>query len=166
MDVETIRLLYQYNDWVNQMLLDVAEQVPADRLHDSFGTSFESIHGTLVHILGAEISWLGRWQGASPPRRLNPTDVPDLATLRERWAAHQAELEAFLAEVTTERLDATVAYVTSAGEPNAQPLGWLMLHVVNHGTHHRSELADLLTRTGYPPPDTGLLSYYRRVMGS
>ena len=101
MDVETIRLLYQYNDWVNQVLLDVTEQVPADRLHDSFGTSFESIHGTLVHILGAEISWLGRWQGASPPRRLNPTDVPNL-----------------------------------------------------------------LTRTGYPPPDTGLLSYYRRVMGS
>lgn len=35
------------------------------------------------------------------------------------------------------------------------------LHVVNHDTHHRSEVATMLTRVGHVPPGTDLIVHYR-----
>ena len=53
MDLKTIRLLHDYNRWVNERLLATVHQVPADRLTEKLGASFDSIHGTLAHMLGA-----------------------------------------------------------------------------------------------------------------
>ena len=40
-------------------------------------------------------------------------------------------------------------------------LGMLLVHVPNHATHHRSEIATMLTMVSGPPPDTGINSYCR-----
>jgi uncharacterized damage-inducible protein DinB len=39
----------------------------------------------------------------------------------------------------------------------------MLLHVPNHATHHRSEIATMLTMVSGSPPDTGLMSYYREM---
>src|SRR5262249_35001632 len=48
--------------------------------------------------------------------------------------------------------------------PQGRVLGlsaWQMLvHLVNHGTHHRSEVAELLTRLNSPPPGLDPLIYF------
>lgn len=160
MDVEGIRGLYDYDRWVSARLLAVAERLPPERTRQPFGGSFDSIHNTLGHILGAQITWLSRWRGVSPRRVIAGGDFADLAALHDRWAAHQRDLDAFLADLTAEQLAAPLAYTNTAGVPHAYPLRQQMLHVVNHGTHHRAELADMLTRSGSPPPPTDLLVYY------
>ena len=43
------------------------------------------IHGTLAHMLAAEIVWLTRWQGAAPPRLLAASDFSDPAAIRALW---------------------------------------------------------------------------------
>jgi len=47
------------------------------------------------------------------------------------------------------------------GNPWRQPLGQLVLHVVNHGTHHRSQVSRFLRVMGHVPPKLDLVSYYR-----
>lgn len=163
--VELVRTLYDYNRWVNERLLAVAEQVPPERQRERAGGSFDSIHGTLAHLLAAEIIWLSRWRGVSPPRLFGAADVADLAAIRRRWAENQRGLEAFLAELTPERLDEELHYTSTEGRPYAYPLWQMMVHVVNHGTHHRSELAELLTRAGHPPPPTDLIRYFAERSG-
>jgi len=37
-------------------------------------------------------------------------------------------------------------------------LGALLLHVANHATHHRSEIATMVTMVSGSPPDTGLVT--------
>jgi len=37
----------------------------------------------------------------------------------------------------------------------------MLLHVPNHATHHRSEIATMLTIAGGAPPDTGIHTFYR-----
>lgn len=165
MDLETIRLLYGYNHWVNQRLLATAEKVPLERTRESFGASFDSIHGTLAHILGAQVAWLSRWRGVSPTRLIGADDFDSLAAIRARWEQHQRELEAFLEELTPERLSAPLRYTRPTGETHELPLGQMMLHMVNHGTHHRSELADMLTRVGHAPQPTDLVRYCLELAG-
>lgn len=159
MDMDTIRFLYTYDSWVNRRLLANAERLPPDRTRESFGTSFDTIHGTLAHILGSQIIWLSRWRGVSPTRRITGTDFPSLAAVRQRWSEHHQELEAFMGGLTNEDLNAPLSYRNTEGKGYTLPLWEQMVHVVNHGTHHRSELADMLTRGGYAPEPTDLIRY-------
>lgn len=159
MDLETIRLLYGYERWVNRRLLATVEEVPPEQLREGYGVSFDTIHGTLAHILGAQIAWLSRWQGVSPTRLIGAGDFESLEAIEARWEQHERELDAFLAELTPERLAAPVLYTRPTGESYQLPLWQLMLHAVNHGTHHRSELADMLTRVGHAPQPTDLVRY-------
>jgi len=163
MQVQAIRDLYQYDAWVNGRLLDLAEQVPEDQTRIQLGGSFDSLHGTLAHILGAEIVWLSRWRGISPARTPGGADFTDLAAVRARWDEHDRELEVFLSELTEERLVAPLRYTNTSGEVWEYPLWQMLVHVVNHGTHHRSELADMLTRLGLTVPPTDLLVYFDRT---
>jgi uncharacterized damage-inducible protein DinB len=50
------------------------------------------------------------------------------------------------------------------GERYAYPVWQMMVHLVNHGTHHRSELAEMLTQLGSPPPSLDLLVYYDHLV--
>ncbi len=50
-----------YNQWMNQKLYAVCGDIPdAERKIDR-GAFFKSIHGTLNHILVADLIWLGRF---------------------------------------------------------------------------------------------------------
>jgi uncharacterized damage-inducible protein DinB len=158
-DPQAIQLLFAYNQWVNERLLAVALQVPSGRQHEMFGAGFDSIHGTLAHILGAQITWLSRWRGTSPMKVLGAADFADLAELQTRSAAYQRDVGAFLAGLTAEQLAAALPYTNTSGRAFAYPLWQQMLHVVNHGTHHRAELADMLTRVGLTVPPTDFLVY-------
>ncbi len=81
---------------------------------------------------------------------------------REAYLAGRMPVR-FLADLTPERLVAPLSYTTTGGQSFTQPLWQPLLHVVNHGTHHRSEAADLLTRLGHPPPPLDLIIYYRET---
>lgn len=165
MDVTTIRSVYAFNRWVNEMLLAEAEKLIPEQARQSAGASFDTVHNTLAHMLGAEVNWLTRWQGGST-KMLGGDDFADLAAVRARWAEQNAAMDAFLASLTEERLAGPVSYTTTNGTTYTQPLWQLMLHMVNHGTHHRSELCEMLTRAGHPPPQTDMVHYFRSVAKS
>ncbi|HJP27606.1 MAG TPA: DinB family protein [Dehalococcoidia bacterium] len=44
-----------------------------------------------------------------------------------------------------------------SGEVRIRPLWELMLHVVNYGTQHRSEVEMMLTKFGHSPGDMDIL---------
>lgn len=160
MDMETFRSLFGYHRWVTERLLADAERLPHEQTRQSFGASFDSIHGTAVHLLGAERTWYSRWTG-EPPIATRAEDYPDVATVHGAWLQQQRRLDEFLDGLTAARLDQELRWTNSAGLAFELPLWQTLLQVVNHGTHHRAELADMLTRAGRPPEPTDLIVYYR-----
>jgi uncharacterized damage-inducible protein DinB len=165
MDTETIHALYRYHDWVNHRLLDTAERLPVELTHERFGASFDSIHNTLAHILAAQIAWLSRWKGITPDRLLSGSDFPSIQTIRERWRSAEKEIWDFIEGLTSEKLAEPIRYANFSGQVFQLPLWQMMLHVVNHATHHRSELADMLTRAGHAPPATDLHVFFLEQSG-
>jgi uncharacterized damage-inducible protein DinB len=73
-------------------------------------------------------------------------------------------MDGFLGALTSDQLAKTVAYTNTMGERYAYPVWQMMVHLVNHGTHHRSELAEMLTQLGSPPPSLDLLVYYDHLV--
>jgi uncharacterized damage-inducible protein DinB len=52
-----------------------------------------------------------------------------------------------------------INYRLLSGKAYRQPLGLLLHHVPDHGTHHRSEIATMLTMVSGSPPGTGLARF-------
>jgi uncharacterized damage-inducible protein DinB len=163
MNADDIRLLYAYNAWANALILDKTAGVSeADYFATRPGLSFGSLHGTLLHTLGAEALWYQRWQGESPPAMLSETDLPTFAALRERWRAEEAKQQAYLAKLRDLDIEAPLNYRTTEGNTYTQPLGPLMVHLVNHGTQFRAEAAVALTQIGRSPGDLDFVLFLRQ----
>ena len=161
--LDLIRSAYAYNDWANRQVLGAVEAVGPARFRESYGgSSFDSLGQTLAHVLVAEMLWLHRWQ-RGPSRMPQPFDERNinLNELRSAWRRHYSQQEAVLAALTTAQLDSEVRYQSSAGVLYEQPLWRIILHPVNHGTHHRAEIADMLSRSSSQAPWLDLIQYER-----
>jgi uncharacterized damage-inducible protein DinB len=167
MTPENLQLLYAYNDWANQQILNQAEKLTSEQLRAPDEGSFGSIHDTLFHLMESEWLWLDDiWRGRAVKRGgyadLDLADFPDLATIEARWSEVRAELQDFVAALTPDgenSPDQIIAYEGDAGAIRRRPLWLLMLHVVNHATQHRAEAAAMLTRTGHSPGELDLTLY-------
>jgi uncharacterized damage-inducible protein DinB len=151
MITDAIRLMYDYNTWANERIMaQVAELTPEQYVAPG-SASFSSVRDTLVHTLWAQALWLSRWQGGPNFPWYDPDEYPDLAALRTRWRELDAKTRAFVAGLDDATLNQTIRYRNSKGKAMAYPLWQIMLHQVNHGTQHRSEVAVLLTEYGHSP---------------
>jgi uncharacterized damage-inducible protein DinB len=112
----------------------------------------------------AQKSWLSWWDGSLSAAdayrlRLHPADYPDVLALRSLWAALEAQTVAFVRGLT----DADMARVYENALPNGHVerlrLSTMMLHVANHGTQHRSEVAAMLTGFGLSPDQLDYIDY-------
>ena len=160
MHIEYIRILYEYNSWANARILASAASVPSE-LWGSAALGYCKLRDTLVHTLAAEWNWCSRWQGVSPKAMLDPNDFPTLESVLLRWNVEANTMADFAARLSESDLQARFAYTTTSGKPMSNTLWHTMVHLVNHGTQHRSELAMLLTELGHSPGNIDIISFLR-----
>jgi uncharacterized damage-inducible protein DinB len=160
MSLELIHGLYDYHRWANRRLFAVTVLLGEDAAGRKIGShfSYPTLRRMFTHVYGADWLWLNRWKGGSPTP-LSPSSIPSLAELRERWDALEKEQQAFLDALTEADLGRLVDYKNIDGKAYRVPLGPLLHHVPNHATHHRSEIATMLTMVSGSPPDTGRATY-------
>jgi uncharacterized damage-inducible protein DinB len=165
MAVHLIRELYDYHRWANRRLFDVAAGLE-DAVTRDMGKhwSVPTVKGMFAHLYGADSVWLSRWKGGSPARLPGDADFRMLADLRAAWDALEAEQCAFVEGLADDDLARPVTYKNTAGEQFRVALGPLLQHVVNHATHHRSEIATMITLISGSPPDTGINTYRTAVV--
>jgi uncharacterized damage-inducible protein DinB len=155
-----LQRLFAYTRWANARTLESVEPLTAEEYGRQVGGSFGSIRGTLVHLYGADWVWLERLHGRSP-RALPSADesVASLESLREKWRAVEDATAAFADGLTPDRLETTVTYVNFVGETWTYTLGDALLHIANHGTYHRGQIATLLRILGRTPVSTDYLRW-------
>lgn len=157
MSVAMVRDLYDYHRWANRRLYDFAVGLGEGPCAREVGKQFSYpvVTRMFAHLYGADWIWLRRWKGASP------TTVPGdalttMASVRETWDPLEAEQRAFVDALHDGDLARIVEYRNTEGTALSAPLGQLLVHVANHATHHRSEIATMVTMLSGSPPDTGI----------
>jgi DinB family protein len=65
MTEDDLQLLYEYDRWANNRVLQAASALSAEQFTRDLGGSFRSVRDTLVHIIGGEWIWCGSERGAS-----------------------------------------------------------------------------------------------------
>jgi len=158
MRVADIQELFDYNAWANGRILTAAAGITAEEFTAPTRFPRESLRACLLHILNAARFHLGQWEGGSPRAALAAGDFPDVASLITRVTLDEAALRTFLASLTDADLDQprTISFGGDYDDVTA-PLWKLMVHIVNHGTQHRSDAAQMLTELGHSPGDLDLM---------
>jgi uncharacterized damage-inducible protein DinB len=145
-----LKAFYDYNAWANDHILEVAARLSGEELTRKLGASFDGVAGNLSHILSAQEIWLSRWT-EHEPRTHTVEGRQSLEALRAAYSRSHESLARYLTGLAIDQLDASFAYVDLQGTPQERVRWQTMLHVVNHGTHHRAETAMLMTAMGHAP---------------
>ena len=160
--LKTLRYHIDYTAWASRKLLEAAAALSSDELTRDFGTADKSVLGTLLHVYGADYAWMERMEGRSISQRPYGEEA-SLAWLQVEWPRLLERWKAYVAGLTEETAEAEIAYVTFKGDPFRSAVWKIVMHVVNHGTHHRGQAAGFLRSMGKTPPVLDLMQYYRQL---
>ena len=157
MHKQDIELLIAYNFWADNEILTACERISEAEFTRQVTTDpgWHSLRGTLVHLLDTAYGWRVALQNLPDAGVISEADFPDVASLRARWLAEEAAWPAYIAP-----LDEAALNAVWRKEGNRQRTRWqTILHVVNDGTHHRSEAAAMLTGYGQSPGELDFEGY-------
>jgi uncharacterized damage-inducible protein DinB len=153
MNLQDILLIYEYNYWANKRILAASTNVTQEQFMAPAHFPYGGLHGTLLHILDTEWGWRSLFEAIDSASDLTAVDFPTLAALEVRWQQEEGAMRAYLNKLSNEDMGRHLQYATDTGIQRDRILWHCLLHVVNHGTQHRSEAAALLTEYGQSPGD-------------
>jgi uncharacterized damage-inducible protein DinB len=147
---EPLLALWDYDTWANECILAAAADLPPESLRQPLASGHDTLLGTLYHVVGAAHTWRVRAETGRDPIEWTEQDIPDLAALAARMRAEAVAMRAFLEALPDALLTQPMRYITE-GVVRERPRWHVLLHLVNHGTHHRGEVAAALTALGRSP---------------
>lgn len=166
-----VRLMAEYNQWMNAKLYEVCARLSLAELHENRGAYFGSVIGTLNHLVVADILWLqriGRGLGDRPelgdvmqlptPEALNTTIDSNLKQLEGLRKSLDESLLSFARTIEDVDLQKTIIYKNIKGVESSRGVFTLLMHVFNHQTHHRGQMTTLLSQAGQDVGVTDLLA--------
>lgn len=145
--------LYQYNAWSNARILSCLQR---QHVQD------EKILTLMGHIVAAQFLWLHRVKGLPPPdvKLWGNYTLEQLKPMTEeagkKWLQFVESQDSFNRELT---------YTNYVGEPYTNNVEMIMIHLVNHSSYHRAQIAMLLRQSGLEPINTDFITYDRVIRG-
>jgi len=157
---DVLREHLRYTAWASHRLVHAVEYLPADHLAHDFHTSERSILGTLVHVFAADRIWFSRIKGETGVSFVSEVDY-NLHVLQIDWPLIYDKWMEWAGALTDSDVREQISYHDLKGNPYVTPVWEIVLHVVNHGTHHRGQVSGFLRALGHTPPQLDLIRYYR-----
>jgi len=162
MTLHETKTLHAYNSWADNRIFDALESLPEEQYLRDLKSSHGGLHGTMIHLVGAEKIWLERFRGEAQPF-LTKDPPPTLAALRKIWEDVGYQTAKWLGMMTDQKLAGTFAMKTLKGETQTHVFWQAFQHLVNHSSYHRGQIVTMLRQTGAPPPVTDMILFYRET---
>lgn len=157
----------RYHAWATERLLTSTAPIPDKFYRKPCGLFFQSIHGTLNHLLltDSEI-WYPRFtQGHTATVALDVKLEGNRTALASRLFAATARWPDYIASLDEAALADDLRYTMTTGQARTLPMAGALLHVFNHATHHRGQITAALSMMGfaYEPLDLPFLIFSERA---
>ena len=153
----------EYTIWATNRLLHAAAELSEEERRRDFGTADKSIEGTLTHLLRSERTWFLRIRDGTPrvPWAL-PNDEEWDHLMRE-WPHVHRQWRDWASGLSEQDAEEALTYKDLKGNDWTQPIWQIVLHVVNHSTHHRGQVTGFLRAVGKTPPPLDFIAFVRGV---
>jgi len=147
---ESLVKLWHYNNWANTILIENFQQdVP---------TILPSCLLLLSHIINAQIIWLDRMEDRRSTVGLWEEHSLDICS---QYHADSSPVLLRKIETLSWKYPQLVQYHNMRGVLCTSTLADILLHVLNHGTYHRAQIAQLMQQAGIVAVNTDYIRYSR-----
>lgn len=156
-----------YNAWANDRIYEAASGLTKEEFARDVGAFFQSMRGTLNHLLVTDRIWLKRFTGeGDAPAALDTILYIDFAKLRVARQIEDRRLIDWIASLSDKALAGRFTYMTVTDMRTiSQRLAPALSHLFNHQTHHRGQAHTILTVLGKEAPPLDLIYFQRTEEG-
>ncbi len=143
--------LFEYDNYANQKIFSILKANPLDKPVQ-----------LMAHLLAAQQIWLSRCNGTAGT---NYTIWPkgDINAFGNQTAENHQQWLNYLNTLKDEDFNRQIIYKNSQGDEFKNTLTDILTHVINHGTHHRAQIGQLLKAEGTNElPNTDFIFYLRQ----
>ena len=158
MDTDSLLALVRFHAWANDRILTTAAGLSDEQFRRNGVLDHGSAYDTLRHLADVDWSWREFCAGNDVGETYawdHGFTLDDLPNIHAFCLDEEARLRDYVSSLDVRGLTEPLAM---SGDPDDAIPRWLIIaHVVNHGTHHRSELARYLTECRRSPGDMDLL---------
>lgn len=149
MELELIKTFTEYHIEMTRRLWNSINQISDEQFLADDAYSRGSIRNLMVHLVNTDSNWLAGLKNIpekedAPKRKYE--DYPDRASVRAFWDITAKDLAAYNNTLTDSELNENPMEIPS-------PRWQVLLHIINHGTDHRSTVLQRLHEYGAPTFD-------------
>lgn len=144
---------YSYNAWANRTIITCLEQQ---------SVKDEKILTILGHLVSANFIWLNRIKGL-PKSEFKLWGDYSLSQLKQMVEDADAQWMDFIKN--NDDFNRLLKYNNYVGDYYESNVEQIMIHLVNHGSYHRGQVAMLLRQKGFEPVNTDYITYDRVLSG-
>jgi uncharacterized damage-inducible protein DinB len=155
-----VRTMAAYNAEMNRRLYAAADRLTDAERKEDRGAFWQSLHGTLCHILWGDRQWMSRfdaWPKNAVPIKQSAGMIEDFSALKAERVKADDAITTWANKLDQAELNRDFTWYSGASQREmTRPYGVLIMHFFNHQTHHRGQAHGLLTPHGIDPGATDL----------
>jgi uncharacterized damage-inducible protein DinB len=148
--IDMIKTMIEYHIATTRRVWESIDQLSDGQFLADDAYSRGSIRNLMVHLASTDRRWLTGLKNQADVGHLKFEDYPTRAPAREVFESVAKNLTEYVNNLSEEDLS-----LNAIGSPG--PRWHILLHLVNHGTDHRSTVLQKLTELGAPTFDQDLV---------
>jgi uncharacterized damage-inducible protein DinB len=146
MELELIKTFIEYHIDMNRRVWDSIDQISEEQFLADDAYSRGSIRNLMVHLASTDRRWLGGLKNLGDAGLLKFEDYATRAEARQLFEQVVNDLREYTNSLTADELDQNPIDLV-------YPRWQVILHIINHGTDHRSTVLQRLHEFGAPTFD-------------
>jgi len=150
--LDQFRKNFEYDFWATQAMIAAMEEMPQ---------APEKAVKIIAHISFAKNVWLARILGEDYSKITDPWPPYSMREGKEELGRLDDKWKKYLTRLSEPDLKKTCSFMTTQGTAYEQVLQDILIHVVDHGTYHRGQLASLIHQGGGKRPNVGYIGFVR-----
>ncbi|NOH01667.1 MAG: hypothetical protein HND47_06750 [Chloroflexi bacterium] len=154
MELDLVKTFIEYHIDITRRVWDSIDHITEEQFLADDAYSRGSLRNLVVHLASTDRRWLAGLKNLPDVGHLKFEDYPTRAAARETFENVAKELSEYVRALTAEEL-------TQHAENIPAPRWTVLLHLVNHGTDHRSTVLQRLTELGAPTFDQDFILWLR-----
>jgi uncharacterized damage-inducible protein DinB len=155
MELELIKTFIEYHIDMSHRVWDSIDQITDEQFVADDAYSRGSIRNLMVHLANTDSNWLAGLKNIPEEQdvpRKKYEDCPDRASVRAFWDATAKDVTEYAETLTEAELNENPMDI-------ANPRWTVILHIINHGTDHRSTVLQRLHEFGAPTFDQDFIMW-------
>jgi uncharacterized damage-inducible protein DinB len=145
MNADSFRQLFDYHFSENRKTWDLyITKLTQEQFIQKVDYSLGSVRNHIVHLMSVDDTWFYGLRKEEIPHMLNPVHFHKHEKIRKHWDVVEKNMREYLIKLN----DDTLTEKPLDGEDKDLTVWQVLIHVVNHGTDHRSQILRILHDMG------------------